>query len=121
MQLLKHVRGSKLSLMNTFDFPAFLARVEGFGLLEVLAEANSEYVRAERASSGTRRAPRNRDAGSVNYGVRIKQFMFFLQSGSRPGGAEAADLRLYLPVVRRLVEKDQLPSAFLEALNPTAA
>lgn len=104
--------------MVTFDFSSFLVRVEEMGLLEILSAANAECARAEHASSSVPGATRNREAGSIAYGTRVKQFMFYLQSGSYPAGVDSSDPRLYLPVVRRLVQKGQLPHAYLDVLSP---
>ena len=100
--------------MSQYDFSAFLLRIENLGLIEVLAEANAECGRTENASFGVRGAPKKRAEGSVAYVTQLKQFLFFLQTGTRPGGVNAPDFRLYEPVVRALVARSHLDQVFLK-------
>ena len=106
--------------MSKYDFATFLARVSELGWVEVLAEANAECGRVERESSGVRGAPKRRAEGSVAYTTKLKQLLFFLQSGTRPGGVEPSNFRLYEPLVRSLVAKRDLPDTALAHFVPSA-
>ena len=88
-----------------YDFEAFLARMATLGsYADIIIEANEACASAERASSG-RGGPRQRELGSLRYAHRIKEFLYFLQHGSRPGSATEQDFSSYRPVVEALVVK----------------
>lgn len=103
-------------MASAYDFQAFLARVSHLDLAPVVAAANEECHRAEAASFSVRGAPRRRAEGSVEYTTKLRQLLFFLQHGAKPGGVDPHDFRAYEPLVRSLVAKGQLGDGYLQLI-----
>jgi hypothetical protein len=93
-----------------YDFGAFLTSMSKLDLPEIIVRANDACRRAEGASFG-KAGPRHRALGSNKYVHRIKEFLFFLQHGRRPGSATKDHFAIYRPVVEALVAKGQLRPA----------
>jgi len=91
-------------MLVPYDFEAFLRGIENLTYDQMIREANEHCRRAEAASTG-RGGPQQRAIGSIEYQTKIKQFLFFLQSGARPGGASASDFASYRPAIEALVKK----------------
>ena len=105
---------------SPYDFQAFLARVSRLDLAAIVAAANEECRQVEAASFGARGAPRRRAEGSIEFATKLKQFLFFLQHCTKPGGVDANDFRSYEPLVRSLVAKGQLSDSHLKILGQGA-
>lgn len=103
-------------MASPYDLHGFIARVATDDLVSVIAAANDECRRAEVASFGVRGAPRRRAEGSVEYTTKLKQLLFLLQHGAKPGGVHPDDLRAYEPLVRSLVTKGQLGDSHLQLI-----
>jgi hypothetical protein len=85
-------------MSQPYDFAAFLARMPTLkSREEMLSEADAVCANAERGG------PRQRALGGVDYTRRVKDFMYFLHYGARPGGASDQEFQAYRPVVQRLV------------------
>lgn len=93
---------------DMYDFPEFLQRMVQLPLAAILHEAEAECARVDRTLYGVRGAPKRRDEGGVEHVARLKAFMFFLQSGIKPGSASASEFAMYRPVVEALVQRGEL-------------
>ncbi len=76
--------------------------------MEILQEADKECASVERTLSRVKNAPRNRDQGGVAYCSQIKEFLFFMRSGTRPGSVSPANFQAYKPVVQSLISRGEL-------------
>ena len=90
---------------SPYDFENFIKRMSVLDYEEIIKQASAEVAEVEGASFSVKGAPRQRELGSANYASRIKAFIFFMQSGAKPGSANPSEFSLYKPVVLALVEK----------------
>jgi hypothetical protein len=97
----------------SYDFDEFLAAMKGRGYREIIHAAQGECAAAERRSFGRKGAVRAREQGSVAYAAELKAFLFWIQTGARPGGAER--FHSYRVVAQDLVRRGILKP---EALAP---
>jgi hypothetical protein len=108
--------GSGLPMTTPWDFDAFLETAKTLRVVELNKYGEDEAYRAENAGRGEAGA-RNRELGSAEYAMRVREFLYYLRTGQRPQGAGPPDFARYRPVVVALVERgDFLPNA-LEAFD----
>ncbi len=70
-------------------------------------------MNVEKSSFKVKGAVGRRKMGSVGYAQRIKEFLYFMRYGQKPDGVSAEDFHKYHPVVKSLVDKDQLKPGIL--------
>jgi hypothetical protein len=100
--------------MDRFDFDDFLGRMAALDYPEILMQANSECGSIERISYGVKGCVRNRADGSVRYAERIKAFLWFMRTGTRPGSADDYEFQRYRIVAEALVKKGQFKPEVLD-------
>jgi hypothetical protein len=105
-------------MSQQFSFEDFIESMKTRDYADVLGATQSALAAAEAVSYQVRGARANRAAGIVDYVRRLKAFLFFLQSGTIPGGSDRYEWSLYRKVAERLFEKGQLEKKVLDALNP---
>lgn len=89
-----------------FDFEAFLARmmdVEHPGL--IIQAAERECNRAEGGNSRGRVAPAARAAGAYEYARQLKNLLYFLRFGQKPGGVGHEDWAQIRVLIRKMVDR----------------
>ncbi len=97
-------------MINTYDFSAFIARMAELERDEILFRANEEIGHIERLSHRVKGALKRREMGSEKYASQIKEFLFYMRFGTRPGSANDIDFLCYRRVIEALVLKKQLPA-----------
>ena len=103
-------------MTTPWDFDAFLEMAKTLRVVELNKYAADEAYRAENAGRGQGGA-RNREFGSAEYAIRMREFCNCLRTGQRPQGVGPLHFARYRPVVAALVERgDFLPNA-LEAFD----
>jgi len=100
-----------------YDFDEFLKRMVNLDYLDILLQADAECGCVEQSSYRVRGAPRRRKMGSGEYAKRIKDFLFFMRYGIRPGGASDSEFQSYRPVVETLVQKGQMKPEALQVFT----
>jgi hypothetical protein len=98
---------------NQYDFESFLKRMSTLDYDVILTQASAEVAQVERVSFRVKGAPSQREHGSSAYASRIKAFLFYLRSGTKPGSANASEFSMYKPVIVELVNKKQLKPEIL--------
>ena len=83
----------------------FVRRATGLSHAEVIAMAQSEAAEAERGTSGVKGAVRKRNAGALDYAEFLKGVIFFLSSGTRPGGLTHHQFMSLRPLVEDMVSR----------------
>lgn len=104
-------------MSDLYDFDAFLRRMRGLDYEDIIRNAEAEATSAEGSSFLMRGAPRRRALGSVEYASRVKAFLFYLRTGSRPGSANDSEFLSYRPIVEALVAKGRFKPEALEAFD----
>lgn len=99
---------------SPYDFHAFLQRMTKLSHIEILQEADKECALVERTLFSVKGAPKRRDQGGDAYCSQIKEFLFFMRSGKRPGSVSTTNFQVYKPVVQSLISKGELA---VETLN----
>ena len=92
---------------SRYDFHGFVQRMAKLHYHEILYEADKECAAVERTLSQVKGAPKRREQGGVVYCSQIKEFLFFIQNGKRPGSASPIDFQAYKPVVESLINKGE--------------
>lgn len=100
--------------MDRFDFNEFLDRMATLDYHEILMQANSECGSVERISYGVKGCVRHRADGSVRYAQRIKAFLWFMRTCTRPLSADESEFQRYRGVAKALVEKGQFKPEVLD-------
>jgi hypothetical protein len=89
--LARSARGAgEVDMTQPNDFAAFLARMAKLDYNDIVVQADAECVRAEGAPFG-KGGPHRRELGSVAYARQIREFLFFLHTGTRPASATERD------------------------------
>lgn len=96
-----------------YDFHGFLQRMAKLNHNEILHEANKECASVERTLSRVKGAPKHREQGGGTYCSQIKEFLFFMQNGKRPGSASPIDFQAYKLIVESLINRGEWKAEML--------
>jgi hypothetical protein len=99
---------------DLYDFGEFLRSLKDMGYQEIIQEAERQVRDIEAGLSGVRGVPRQRRLVAGRYAHRLKEFLFFMRSGTRPGGADDVTFQMYRPICERLVERGECKPSVLE-------
>lgn len=91
-----------------YDFQRFLLRMATLSIGEILHEAEKECAAVEGTLARVKGAVRRRQQGGTAYCSQIKELMFFLTNGRRPGSVSPADFQAYRVVVESLIARGEL-------------
>lgn len=89
---------------NRFSFDAFLARAVTMQWHEILRAAEQECVAAENASYVKKGAVAARAAGGPEYAQNLKELLFWLRYGSKPGTVSDENWAKFRIIASHLVE-----------------
>jgi hypothetical protein len=104
-------------ISETYDIQEFLVAMVGKDWHEIVPMAERECGTAESRSYSVRGAPKARKMGSTKYAAQLKNFLYFMRYGSRPGSASDWEFNLYKPICKALVEKKQFVPAVLDVFR----
>lgn len=96
-----------------YSFDEFLDKAKDMSWLEIIALGDREGTNADRASHG-QGGRVAREAGSLEYAQKLRNFLFFLQHRRRAGGTSDEEFEKYKVVVEALVKKGELKSEILD-------
>jgi hypothetical protein len=104
--------------VKRFDFNKFLNSVQELDFIDLMGRINAEVRRAKNITIRRRSDPaREIQHQQQNYISLLKGLGFLLYHGMQPAGVNDQDFLLYLPLIKRLVEKGQLTSGILLLFN----
>ena len=92
---------------STYDFQRLLQKMAKLSYVEVLQEAEKECASVERTLSKVKGAPRNREQGAEVHCSQIKEFLFFMRTGTRPGSVSSMNFQTYKPIVQSLISRGE--------------
>jgi hypothetical protein len=72
-----------------FRFSDFLEHAKDMGMVEIIIAGSNEVDEIERISFRVKGSVKTRNRGSLDYARRLKNFLFFLRHGMKPGSASA--------------------------------
>ena len=87
-----------------YDFDAFLARAATMQWHEIIVEAEQECRSAEEQSYGKKGAVAARAAGSTTYAQNLKELLFWLRYGQKPGSVSATNWAKFRVIAAHLVK-----------------
>src|SRR5690242_513280 len=90
--------------INRFNFDAFLARAARMQWHEIIQAAEQECAAAEAASYGVKGAIAARKAGGPEYAHNLKELLFWLRYGAKPGSVSDANWAKFRVIASHLVE-----------------
>ena len=104
-------------MQRPYDFHSFIQKIKDKDYFEIIKDAEEEVKFVESISYRKKGAVKAREMGSTNYDHKIKEFLFWMRHGVKPGSSSESDFQLYQIVAEKLVEKGQFKSSILEMFN----
>ncbi len=101
-------------ISGSYDFGKFLERVKDKDYLEILRLAIQEAEYLEPLLYRVRGAVKRREMGGCEYVAQLKEFIYFMRTGTKPMGVNNRSFLLYLPVCESLISKGQLKPSILD-------
>ena len=103
--------------MVQYDFDDFLSSMAKLDYDDIIKESETECISVEQGLSGKKGAVQRRKDGGDKYAAKIKNFLYFLRSGEKPGSASDVEFQKYKIVVNALIDKKQFNSTILSLFN----
>jgi hypothetical protein len=110
----KRPYGYPVPINPRYDFDAFIERVKFLDLHEIIMKASGACGSAERESYDRPGAVNARESGSVTFASRLKDLLFFLNTGALPNTNFSSDNQIYKEIAESLVAKGQLKKEVLD-------
>ena len=101
-------------MSSPYSISEFLKQIENMDYPEIKKYAEEVARRIEGLSFNVKGAVKARELGSMKYVQQIKQFLFFMGSGVKPGGVDEHIFQLYRPICEKLVQKKQFKPEVLD-------
>ena len=103
--------------MGKYDFGEWLQSQIGKDYAQIILDGQKAAIKAERGSYGVKGAVNKRESGSIDFAHRVKQFLFFIQGGTKPANVSESDWQAYRQICEMLVENRQFKKEILDKFN----
>jgi len=99
------------------SFSEFLEKIQDLEIGEIRKKAEGEERAARGRYSQIRSIRERRNSGWTDYADKIKDLVFFLNTGVKPATMGDDDFRLIYPLIKRLVDKGESNKSILKSFE----
>lgn len=101
-------------ISSEFKFSEFIEHIKDMGIVEIIIAGCNEVDEVERISFRIKGSVKTRDKGSLFYTRKLKNFIYFLRNGTKPGSASDDEFASYRSIVEKLIQRGQLKPEVLK-------
>lgn len=98
-----------------YDLNEFVLKYQDKDYITILSDLNKEVVHLDNRFVKLKR--NEYDNGLSDYRKHVGDFLFFLNSGVVPGGIGITGLKIFFPIIKNLVDKNQLKPEVLTVFD----
>jgi hypothetical protein len=102
---------------SQYDLADFLNQVKDLPYLDIRSAAEQTVDRVEAISFGRKGAVKARQQGSTRFAQELKEFLFYLNTGTKPFTVSGRNWHLYRIILVALVGRGEIKHNWLDAYD----